>query len=102
MTDLIMFQLASLILLGLGMFGLIYRQTLVGILISVELLLNGAGLSIIVNTQLTNADSVLGQLATLLVMGLAAAETTIILAIIIVVSKRVNSIEGDQLNLLKG
>ena len=84
------------------MFGLIYRQTLVGILISVELLLNGAGLSIIVNTQLTNADSVLGQLATLLVMGLAAAETTIILAIIIVVSKRVNSIEGDQLNLLKG
>ena len=102
MTDLIWFQLASLILLGLGLFGLIYRQTLVGILISVELLLNGAGLSIIANSQLTNADSALGQLATLLVMGLAAAETTIILAIIIVVSKRMDCIEGDKLNLLKG
>ena len=56
---------------------LAYRKTFVGMLICVELMLNGAGLSIVAASQLTAANAALGQLAALLVMGLAAAEATL-------------------------
>ena len=45
-------------------------------LISVELMLNGAGLALVASARLTPASDELGQLGALLVMGLAAAEAT--------------------------
>jgi NADH-quinone oxidoreductase subunit K len=102
MTELMLFQLTAMLLLVVGLFGMIIRRSLVGMLISVELMLNGAGLSIVSATQLTEADAVLGQLATLLVMGLAAAEATIVLTIILVVVKRAKTGEADRASELKG
>jgi NADH-quinone oxidoreductase subunit K len=110
MNPLFLFHLAGLALLGLGLFGLVQRKTLVGMLISVELLLNGAGLSIVASAKLTPADDVLGQLSSLLIMGLAAAEATtplgklaerICLAIILVVLRRFGSVETDTIATLR-
>lgn len=101
MKPLLLFQFASLVLLGAGLAGLATRRTLVGMLIAVELLLNGAGLSIVAASQLTGADAALGQLATLLVMGLAAAEATLVLAIIVVVFRRFGSARTDDLATLR-
>ena len=71
-------------------------------LISVELMLNGAGLSIVAATQLTEASQTLGQVATLIVMGLAAAEATLVLAIIVVIAKRFKTTTADAVSNLKG
>lgn len=101
MSSLVMFQLVALMLLCLGLFGIVTRRSLVGMLISVELMLNGAGLSIVAAGQLTEADAVLGQLSTLLVMGLAAAEATLVLAIIVVVSRRFGSTRTSDVSTLK-
>ena len=101
MSSLFLFHLAGLVLLGLGLYGLIQRRSLVGMLISVELLLNGAGLSIVSSAKLTGADDVLGQLSALLVMGLAAAEATLVLAIILVVLRRFGSVETDTIATLR-
>jgi len=102
MTPLQLFQLAALALLALGLFGLIWRRSLVGMLISVELMLNGAGLSIVAAGQLTAADAALAQLATLLVMGLAAAEATLVLAIVLVVVRRFGHGESQDIFELRG
>ncbi|MEW5773386.1 MAG: NADH-quinone oxidoreductase subunit K [Thermodesulfobacteriota bacterium] len=102
MTPLVLYQLAALGLLALGLFGLVWRKSLVGMLISVELMLNGAGLSIVAAGQLTAADAALGQLATLLVMGLAAAEATLVLAIVLVVVKRFGHGESQDIFELRG
>ena len=102
MTALSMFQLVSLLLLALGLFGVIWRRSLVGMLISVELMLNGAGLSIVASGQLTQAPGVVGHAAALFVMGLAAAEAALVLAIIIVVAKRYGHIESARLRTLRG
>ncbi len=102
MTPLVLFQLAALALLALGLFGLVWRRSLVGMLISVELMLNGAGLSIVAAGQLTPADGVTAQLATLLIMGLAAAEATLVLAIVLVVVKRFGHGESQDIFELKG
>lgn len=101
MNSLFLFHLAGLALLGLGFFGLVQRRTLVGMLISIELLLNGAGLSIVASAKLTAADDVIGQLSSLLIMGLAAAEATLVLAIILVVLRRFGSVETDTIATLR-
>ena len=102
MSPLMLFQLVALLLLALGLYGIVSRRTLVGMLISVELLLNGAGLSIVAASQLTSADPSLGQLAALLIMGLAAAEATLVLAIVLVVGKRFKTTDVDQISELGG
>lgn len=101
MTPLTLYQLVALMLLCLGLYGIIKRRSLVGMLISVELMLNGAGLSIVAAGQLTKADAVLSQLGTLLVMGLAAAEATLVLAIIVVVHRRFGTTKTTEVSTLK-
>jgi NADH-quinone oxidoreductase subunit K len=102
MSPLVLFHLAALLLLGLGLYGLTSRRTLVGMLISVELMLNGAGLALVASARLTAASDELGQLGALLVMGLAAAEATLVLAMVLVTVKRSGTSESDQLSELKG
>ncbi len=100
-APLTLYHLAALVLLGMGLIGLIRRRTLVGMLISVELMLNGAGLSIAAAGQLTQGNAALAQAATLLVMGLAAAEATLMLAIIIVVYRRFGHTRTTELSTLQ-
>lgn len=102
MNYLVLYHLTALLLLGFGLFGLTGRKTLVGMLISVELMLNGAGLALVASARLTPAADAVGQIGTLLVMGLAAAEATLVLAIILVVSKRSGSVETIDISKLKG
>ena len=102
MNYLVLYHLAALILFGLGLFGIICRRSLVGMLISVELMLNGAGLALVASSRLTPAIDELGQLGTLLIMGLAAAEATLVLAIILVVSRRFGTTEIAEIATLKG
>ncbi|AGW12180.1 NADH-quinone oxidoreductase subunit NuoK [Megalodesulfovibrio gigas] len=107
-NPLLCYQLAAVTLLALGLVGFCLRRTLVGMLISVELMLNGAGLSIVAATQLSPAateqasQAGLGQLGALLVMGLAAAEATLVLAIVLVLAKRFGTASVEAVSELKG
>ena len=102
MSALTLYQLVAVLLLAAGVFGLIWRRSLVGMLICVELMLNGAGLSLVAAAQLTPAKAVLGQLGTLLIMGLAAAEATLVLAIVVVVVRRFNTSDTEAVSDLRG
>lgn len=102
MTDLTLFQLVGVFLFSVGIFGLVRRKTLVGMLIALELMINGAGLSIVAAAQLTRGDAVTGQLAALFVMGLAAAEATLMLAIVLVVFKRFKHTKAHGISRMRG
>ncbi len=102
MSLLSIYQVVAIFLLAIGIFGIVYRRTLIGIVLGIELLLNGAGLSIMAAAQLTPTPNELGQVGALLVMGIAAAEATLLLAILLVVSKRFQNVEADQLTTMKG
>ena len=102
MTPLMLFQLVGVFLFAAGLAGLVWRKTLVGMLIALELMINGAGLSIVAAAQLTGGDAVKGQLAALFVMGLAAAEATLLLAIILVLTRRLKSDRTDDIFQMKG
>lgn len=100
-TPLSLFMLAALLLLVIGLLGLLTRRTLVGMLISVEMLLNGAGLSVVAAAKLTPASDAIGQLATIFIMGLAAAEATLVLAVMVVVYRRFETVATESLITLR-
>jgi NADH-quinone oxidoreductase subunit K len=102
MTMLSTYQLIAIAMFSMGLFGVMNRRSLVGMLIGVELMLNGAGLSIMAAGQFTQAAGALAQLSTLLVMGLAAAEATLVLAIVLIVDKRFGHVESENISMLRG
>ena len=101
-NPLLLYHLAALALLGFGIYGITSRKSLIGMLISVELMLNGAGLALVASARLTPASDELGQLGTLLIMGLAAAEATLVLALVLVASKRTGTSTADRFSSLRG
>ena len=102
MSMLSIYQWVAIAMFGIGLFGVMVRRSLVGMLVGVELMLNGAGLSIMAAAQFTETAGALAQLSTLLVMGLAAAETTLVLAIVLIVDKRFGHVESENVSLLRG
>ena len=100
-NPLTLFFLAALGLMAIGLLGLVSRRTLVGMLISVELLLNGAGLSVAAAAKLTPAPDAAGQLAVIFIMGLAAAEAALVLALMVVVYRRFGTVETEALTTIK-
>jgi len=63
----------ALFLMCCGILGIVYRRTLIAMLICVELIMNGAGLNFVAINRILNHDRVNGQLFTLFIMGITAA-----------------------------
>jgi len=89
-------------LLAVGIFGLIQRRTLIGMLIAGELIFSAASLNFMALNRFVAPDPVVGQIAVLFIMGLAAAEVAIALSIIIAVYRNYRSIRAKELADLKG
>jgi len=89
-------------LFAAGIYGLIRRRTLIGMLISGELIFSAASLNFMAVNRFTAPAPVTGQVFVLFVMGLAAAEVAIALSIIIAVYRNYRSIHSKELSELKG
>ncbi len=89
-------------LLVVGVFGLIRRRTLIGMLISGELIFSAASLNLMAFNRFTAHDPVVGQVFVLFLMGLAAAEVAIALSIIVAVYRNYRSVTTRELSELKG
>jgi NADH:ubiquinone oxidoreductase subunit K len=71
-------------------------------LISVELILNGAGLNFMAFSKFLAPDPTTGQIFTLFIMGIAAAEAAIGFAVIIAVYRKYRSVDADRVSELRG
>ncbi len=96
------YLLVSLFLLATGILGVLYRKTLIGMLISVELIMNGAGLNLVALNRLVAPEGSTGMTFSLFIMGIAASEAAVTLAIIILVFRKFKHIEGEELKEMKG
>lgn len=89
-------------LLATGIYGLIRRRTLIGMLISGELIFSAASLNLMAFNRFTVHDQTVGQIFVLFIMGLAAAEVAIALSIIIAVYRNYRSVKTRELSELNG
>ena len=93
------YLVVSAILFCLGILGFLLRRNALIVFMSVELMLNAANLSFVTFArQHGNLD---GQVASFIVMVVAAAEVVIGLAIIVAIHRARRSASVDDANLLK-
>jgi len=96
------YLLFSVFLFGLGLFAVLTRRNLIGILIGVELMLNAASLNFIAFSRFLESDGSTGPIIVLFIIGLAAAEAAIALSIVVSVYRARGAIDADALTELKG
>jgi len=96
------FLVVAAFLFGAGFYGMIVRRSLIGMLISAELVLAGASVNLMAFNHFLAPDPTVGQIFTLFIMGIAAAEAAIALSIIIVVYRSFKTIDAEDLQNLKG
>ncbi|HAZ62080.1 MAG TPA: NADH-quinone oxidoreductase subunit NuoK [Armatimonadetes bacterium] len=105
------------ILFSIGLYGVLTRRNAVGVLMSLELLLNavninlvafartvdqGVGLGWLAGTEVgTQAVGVSGQVLAIMVITVAAAEAAVGLALIIAIYRACRHVRMDDLDLLK-
>ncbi len=102
MNSLSTYLIISALLFSMGLLGILQRRNLIGMLISVELLLNAANLNFMAYNRFLAPDPVTGQVITLFVMGLAAAEAAIGLSIILALYRKMHSINIEAAQKMKG
>lgn len=88
------------ILFLLGLVGVLTRRNLIFVLMSLEIMLNAAGLAFIVGaSRWGEAD---GQVMFLMILSLAAAEVAIGLGLVLQLFNKHKTLDLDTLNKMKG
>jgi len=100
--SLITYLIIAALLFGIGFYGLVHRRTLIGMLIAGELILAGASVNFMAFNRFLAPDPTVGQIFTLFIMGIAAAEAAIALSIIIAVYRNFRTIDVEDVAELKG
>ncbi len=100
--ELTTYLVVAAFLFALGVFGLVRRRTLIGMLISGELIFSAASLNFVAINRFLAPDPTVGQIFVLFIMGLAAAEVAILLSIVIAVYRNYRSVNTKDLSDLKG
>ncbi len=94
------YLIVAAILFGIGALGVMMRRSPLIVLLSLEIMLNAANLTFVAFArQQGNLD---GQVFTLAVMAVAAAEVAIGLGLIVAMARRRMLLDVDQASALRG
>lgn len=88
-------------LFSIGLFGCLTRRNAIGILMGVELMLNAVNVNLVAFWRYITPDNLSGQVFAVFVITLAAAEAAIGLALIISIYRTHDSVDMEEINLLK-
>jgi NADH-quinone oxidoreductase subunit K len=88
------------ILFSLGVLGLLVRRDLLFVLMSLEVMVNAAGLAFVVAGSRWGQPD--GQVAFLFILAIAAAEVSVGLALLLLIYRRYHTLDIDVVNRMKG
>ena len=91
----------SVVLFGIGMLGVLTRRNAIVIFMSIELMLNAANLNFVAFSRLMPHPNLVGQTFATFIICVAAGEVAIGLAIIIALYRNKDTVQVDELNILK-
>jgi NADH-quinone oxidoreductase subunit K len=93
--------LLSATLFAIGLYGVLTRRNAVGILISVELMLNSAALNFVVFNRFVAPAACDGQITAIFVIAVAAAEVVVGMAIFVALFRHRGTIDVNRMNTMK-
>ena len=101
MIPLSWFLILSAALFSIGLFGVLSRKNAVAILLSVELMLNAVNINLVAFWRYGNIVNMAGQVFSIIVFAVAAAEVAVGLSIVVMMKRNVESVDINLLNRLK-
>jgi NADH-quinone oxidoreductase subunit K len=88
------------VLFSLGLLGVLVRRNIVFILVSIEVMLNAAGLAFVVaGARWGEVD---GQVMFLFILAMAAAEVAVGLTLVIQLCRSLGTLDADAASMLRG
>jgi len=94
------YLVVSAFLFATGVLGVLLRRSPLIVLLSLEIMLNGANLALIAFSRHNGNGS--GQIFALAVMAVAASEVVVGLGLIVAISRRRLALDVDKLSTLRG
>ncbi len=91
----------AVLLFAIGLFGTLTRRHVVGILISIELMINAANINFIAFSRYTKASPEVGQIFAVFIVVLAAIAAAVGLAIVVAIYRNQKTIYTDEIDILK-
>ena len=102
MVPLSWYLFLSAALFSIGLFGVLVRRNAIAILLGIELMLNAVNINLVSFWRYSDAlISMNGQVFSIIVFAVAAAEVSVGLALVISVYRRRNTVVADELDMLK-
>ncbi|NJN29597.1 MAG: NADH-quinone oxidoreductase subunit NuoK [Synechococcales cyanobacterium RM1_1_8] len=95
------FLLAAAALFCIGVYGLVTSRNAVRVLMSIELMLNAVNLNLMAFSNYLDAAVIRGQVFTVFVISIGAAESAVGLAILLSIYRNRDTVDMEQFNLLK-
>jgi len=95
------FLTVGAILFCIGLFGMMVRRSAIGMLLSIELMLNAANVNLVAFGSYMKHTAIAGQIFAIFVITLAAAEAAIGLAIVINIFRLEQHIDADKVTSMK-
>jgi len=89
------------LLFSIGVYGVLARKNAVLVLMSIELMLNAVNVNLIAFSAWIRETIAIGQIFALFVITIAAAEVGIGLAIVLLIFRNRETINVDEVDLLK-
>ena len=89
------------LLFAIGAYGALVRRNVIGILISIELILNAVNVNLVAFSRSTSLNPATGQVFAVFVITLAAVGATVGLAIVLALYRIRRTVYTDEVNLLK-
>ncbi len=95
------FLILGAVLFAIGLYGALTRRTAIGILMSIELILNAANINLITFNNYLGSPDGLGQIFALFVIAIAAASAVVGLVLVIAVYRNMKTIFTEKIDLMK-
>ncbi len=89
------------VVFSIGVFGVLTRRNAVAVLMSVELMLNAVNINFVAANKFVAAGTAVGQLFSVFIIVVAAAEIAVGLALVISIYRQRGTIDLHDFNLLK-
>ncbi len=96
------FLIVGAIMFAIGVYGVLARRNIVGVLMSIEILFNAAGINFVAFNRYLHPDGLWGQGFVLFIIALAAAEAVVGLALVLAIYRGARTVLVERLNLLQG
>ena len=102
MIPLTWYLILAAALFCIGVFGALARRNAVGVLMGIELMLNAVNINLVAFWRYTDVSRMTGQMFAIFVITVAAAEAAVGLALIIAIYRQRNTVNVEELDLMKG